>query len=186
MLCKTFFKITTLIVLILVSSPILTQGEDGGGGHGEAPKGDANAVKSGPSEYMMLYTDVERLNGTIKAKQEALNKLFEDRNRAKDDASQRAIVKSIQDEFQVLEELTEEYEKKKLELRFRFPDKGESKSENHGGEPNGGHDLATEASINNPTDSQLSESVKAMRKQYNPILKKKIQNRKTTGPSEKN
>lgn len=185
MLCRFYFQIGLSIFSVFLTSPILSYGEESSGNQAEAAKSDAHAVKSGPSGYMMLYTDVERLNGSIKAKQEALNKLFEDRNKAKDDASQRTIVKSIQDEFQALEELTEEYEKKKLELRFRFPDKGESKSETHGESAKSGHGLGNE-SIQNPTDSQLSDSVKAMRKQYNPILKKKIQNKKTTGPSEKN
>jgi hypothetical protein len=140
--------------------------EEGGEEAANGKEGGGGFIKK--DEYLELNSSIEQMNAKIRSKNESLKKLLLDKDHVKDPVAFKDIVKQIQDEYQEIKELTENVEKKKAILRFRFPERSFVKNAEKS-KVQHLEEIGVEASI----EKEMTQLLRLVEKQYQqPVLPK--------------
>lgn len=83
------------------------------------------------SEAVELQGKVQALQAKVRSKEETINKLIEEKNRAKDPEKVKEIIGLMFEEHKALSKMIEEYEQNRSLLRYRYPEKGYSGGRNY-------------------------------------------------------
>jgi hypothetical protein len=79
-------------------------------------------------DYLELNSSIEQMNARIRAKKDTLKKLLLDKDSIKDPVEFKNTVKQIEDEYREINELSENIDKKRAIIRYRFPERSFVKS----------------------------------------------------------
>lgn len=116
---------TSLKAEVSESTEVETEGET-------STKEEGNEASSSgflkKDEYLELNSSIEQLAAKVKSKRENLVKLLIDKEKAKESAEFKEIVKQIESEYREINEINENIEKKKSILKHRFPERSFVKS----------------------------------------------------------
>ncbi len=124
---------SVLFVLIFISLQSHSKeggGEAKGGGKeggeaakgGEAPKGAAEAKKN--PEWMDLNTQLQTLKTKVEMSEGSIKKMIEEKNQTHDEKQSAEIIKNLIKEHRDLTKTVEEYEQRRNQLKYRFPEAG--------------------------------------------------------------
>lgn len=111
-------------ILVMVTVWTLSlQAKEGSGASAESAPAATAETKRNP-EWMDLNTSLQTLKTKIKMSEDAIEKLIDEKQKTKGEKQSAEIVKNLKLEYKVLKETTEEYEQKRNQLRYRFPEAG--------------------------------------------------------------
>lgn len=133
---------------------------------GEASEKKDEAVKEPAKqspEWLKMQNDLNSLQAKVKAKQESIRGLVTEKNRVQDPKQVKQILDTMTAEYKEMRKLTEEYEKQRTILLFRYPDKGKVGSRSY--EKillKSLEDMDTEFGV----EGRLNKGLKKMRQQY--------------------
>lgn len=161
-------KYSLLIISVLIRFSVLANSgaeekpAEGHGG-GEAKKEGKGGSAGGLPEWVELQGKIQALRAKIKAKEEALKKLVEEKEHVHAGAKAAEIVSSIKTEHKELKESAEEYNKLRNLLKYRFPEKGlQGEREYKRVEVQSLKEIENKYSV----EGKLSGNLRRMRKQY--------------------
>ncbi len=140
---KTPRLIFSILTLALVIQTNVVFAEDSGGEHGsketeeEKPSSASESKEEGKEgaggfikkdEFLELNSSIEQMSAKIKSRSEDLKKTLFEKEKVKDPAEYKKIVKEIQTTYREIKDLTESIEKKKTIIKHRFPERSFVKS----------------------------------------------------------
>lgn len=145
------------------------------GGEG---KEEAKGEKEKKDEYAEAAGQVAALQAKVKASEEAIHKLIEEKQTAKEPDKVGEIVKSLVNEHKILQKNAEEYERARAYLQYRFPEKGMKEKRNYERvEVKSLEEMENQQSL----ESRIKKTLGRVRKQYDAPEPKK----KAVTPAEK-
>ena len=114
-------------------------------------------------EWLKMQNDLNSLQAKVKAKQESIRGLVNEKNRVQDPKQVKQILDTMAAEYKEMRKLTEEYEKQRTILLFRYPDKGKVGSRSYEKiQLKSLEDMDTEFGV----EGRLNKGLKKMRQQY--------------------
>lgn len=175
---QTVRQIKLLFFILLFSS--VTYAEGGGhetpaesGGHGAAEGGHGGAEGGGHGgakpaalpEWVQLQARVATLKAKLAAKEKVVSDLILAKDKEKDAAQSREIVKNIAKEHRELKTMAEEYEQQLSLLKYRFPEKGMLSERSYKR-----HEVRSLEEMENEVglSGNLEKTIRMMRQQYQP------------------
>lgn len=101
------------------------EAKEGEGKEGEGAKEEENgSQKKQADEATELQTKVQALQAKVKAKDESIRHLIEEKNHTHDAAKVKEIIEQMVSEHKEMNKLVQEYEQSRSLLRYRYPEKG--------------------------------------------------------------
>lgn len=188
-ICYICYLMTLCLMVFSFPAPVFAEegakAEAAEGGHGAPPAegkaegGEEKSEEGGEKaaaptdEFLDLNIAIEQLNSKIRSKNEDLRKALVEKDKVKDPVEFKKIVEEIQKNYREIQEMTEELEKKKAVLRYRFPEKSFVKKSTKT-ETKDLEEVNAEAVLEEKTD-ELLEMVET---QYQRPIRKKSTKRK--------
>jgi predicted nuclease with TOPRIM domain len=115
MFCRDLVKIGIFVLVSLASSFSIAQ---------EKVEDQPEQKSAIQTEWFELQARLQVLKAKIKAKNDVVRKLIQNKQLAKEEKQAVAVVNELKTEYRDLQATIREYEEQRAQLNYRFPEKG--------------------------------------------------------------